>query len=385
MHAHLSYVPCLSWTGEVKTKPTQHSVMELKRYGLIPDCLFLRADKEIDVQSIEKLSIMCGLKKDYVFQVLTVNPVFQIFLDLDQQSVTKKIQEYFNISSIYSSNLSEWRNFIEKIAYSKQELNIGLIVKYVGSNDPYISVIEAINAAAYSCNFKVKLVVIEAEALYNEKNNTNNSDVWQKLESLDGMIVPGGFDSRGIEGKILAAQWARENNIPYLGLCLGLQVMIIEIARNVLGLEDANSTEFNPITKYPVICMLEEQREIINKGATMRLGSYLCAIKEGSKAYEAYQKKNVLERHRHRYEVNNSYKEALIGAGVIFSGKSEEMDLVEISELKNHIFMIGVQFHPEFQSSPLNVHPLFKSFMKVIINKKNKKNNHFRPYIERTL
>jgi CTP synthase len=371
MHAHLSYVPVLSWTGEVKTKPTQHSIIELKRAGLIPDCLFLRADKEVDKQSIDKLSVMCGLKKDYIFQVLTAHPIFQVFIDLDKQDVGKKVQEYFNIPTIRYSNLSLWEQFINQISDSTQELKIGLIAKYVGSNDPYISVIEAIKSAAYSNNSKIQLLVIEAEALFHDIHNKETSDSWRKLRSLDGIIVPGGFDSRGVEGKIVAAQWARENNIPYLGLCLGMQVMIIEIARNLLLLKDANSTEFNQKTNHPVICMLEEQRAITSKGATMRLGSYLCAIKEGSKAHEAYKKTAVLERHRHRYEVNNCYKDQLAMAGVIFSGKSEEMDLVEISELQDHIFMVGVQFHPEFQSSPLNVHPLFKAFVQAVLRNKN--------------
>jgi CTP synthase len=302
---------------------------------------------------------------------LTVNPVFQTFLDLDKQSVGKKIQEYFNLPTIHSSDLFQWRTFINQVVHSKKDLVIGLIAKYVGSNDPYISVIEAINAAAYQFSFKVKLVVIEAELLFTEQHNKENSIAWKNLKSLDGIIVPGGFDSRGVEGKMLAAQWARENDIPYLGLCLGMQIMIIEVARNLLHLSDANSTEFAPKTNNPVVCMLEEQRSVMHKGASMRLGSYLCAIKEGSKAHQAYKTQMVLERHRHRYEVNNSYKESLGSVGVIFSGKSEEMDLVEISELQNHVFMVGVQFHPEFQSSPLNVHPLFKAFVEAILSKKN--------------
>lgn len=363
MHAHLSYVPCLSWTGEIKTKPTQHSVMELKKLGLMPDFLFLRADQEIDTQSVDKLSLMCGVKREYICQVLTAKPVFRTFLALNDQQVGVKIQEYFNLPVIKKSELSEWKEFVTHIDESKKQITIGLIAKYVGSNDPYISVIEAINAAGHSLKRRINLIVIEAEELSKTKNNKENSDTWKKMPSLDGIVIPGGFDSRGVEGKILAAQWARENNIPYLGLCLGMQVMIIEAARSLLHLPTANSTEFDVQTKDPVVCMMSEQKNISYKGASMRLGSYACRLKEGSKAYGAYKQASIIERHRHRYEVNNIYKDALSSVGVVFSGIHEEMDLVEISELKNHVFMVGVQFHPEFQSSPLRVHPLFRSFM----------------------
>ncbi len=372
MHVHLSYVPVLSWTGEVKTKPTQHSIVELKRFGLIPDSLFLRVDRAIDIQSIEKLSIMCGINKDYIFQVLTVNPVFLLFTDLDKQEVGSKIQRYFNLP-VCISKLIEWKDCINRIENSTRTLKIGLIVKYVGSNDPYISVIEAINAAAYAHFCKAQLIFIEAESLACSESDREYNVAWQQLRSLDGIVVPGGFGFRGIEGKIIAAQWARENNIPYLGLCLGMQIMIIEVARNVLHLADANSTEFDQKTAHPVICLLEEQRKITRKGASMRLGSYLCAIKEDSKAYKAYKKQATLERHRHRYEVNNAYKQALTQAGIVFSGVSEEMDLVEISENKEHPFMIGTQFHPEFQSSPLQSHPLFHSFVGSILHQEAKK------------
>jgi len=369
MHVHLSLVPFLGWTGEVKTKPTQHSVMQLKRSGLVPDALFLRADQEVEQQSIDKLSIMCGVKKEYIFQVITATPIFSTFIALDEQAVGKKIQEYFNFSVIKKSDLYEWKQFIIQIIESKKTVSIGLIAKYVGSNDPYISVIEAIKSAAYHFKYKVDLVVIEAELLSSENDNRCTSSAWKKLMSVSGIVVPGGFDSRGVEGKILAAQWARENNIPYLGLCLGMQVMIIEVARSLLHLPTANSTEFDRKTIDPVICMMSEQKNIIHKGATMRLGSYLCTLHPGSKAHEAYEEEAVLERHRHRYEVNNKYKKDFESVGVVFSGIYEKMGLVEISEIKNHDFMIGTQFHPEFQSLPLRVHPLFKAFLSAALKK----------------
>ena len=367
MHGHLSLVPFLDWANEIKTKPTQHSIMELKKSGLTPDCLFLRAERAIDIHSVEKLSVMCEVKKDYIFQVLTANPVYKLFSELDIQGVGEKIQEYFNLLPLKKSDLSLWQQFIDSICNSEKIVRIGLVAKYVGSNDPYISVIEAIKAAAYNLNYRAHIVTIEADALKRDCNDRMNSLAWKDLKSLDGIVVPGGFDARGVEGKILAAQWARENNIPYLGLCLGMQVMIIEVARSLLHLKKANSTEFDVTTEDPVVCMMSEQQGVTHKGATMRLGSYLCTLVEGTKAYESYKKPAVLERHRHRYEVNNIYRKNLENVGIVFSGICSAMNLVEIAEVKNHPFMVGAQFHPEFQSAPLNVHPLFKSLVEAAV------------------
>jgi CTP synthase len=372
MHTHLSLVPYLEWANEVKTKPTQHSVIELKRAGLTPDSLFLRADRSIDAQSIDKLSIMCEVKKDYIFQVLTFDPVYKIFLDLEAQRVGEKIQEFFNLPSIKKSDISSWHTFIEHIAQSKKTLTIGLIAKYVGSNDPYISVFEAIKSSAYNVNYRVNIVTIEAEKLEKECYDKENSKAWQDLKKVDGIVVPGGFDSRGVEGKILACQWARQNGIPYLGLCLGMQVMIIEAARSLLHLDTANSTEFDVKTKDPVICMMNEQKHITTKGANMRLGSYECTFVKGTRAHNAYKVDAVLERHRHRYEVNKEYKDRFEKVGIVFSGINTAMDLVEITEIEKHPFMVGAQFHPEFQSSPIKVHPLFKGFIEAVANNSQK-------------
>lgn len=369
MHAHLSLVPFLGWTGEVKTKPTQHSVMELKRAGLAPDCLFLRAEKGIEQQAVDKLAVMCEVKKEFIFQVLTANPMYRLFLDLEEQGVGKRVQQHFNMPTIRPSNLSEWQQFIELIDQSEKELTIGLIAKYVGNNDPYISVVDAIRSAAYHCRHHVKIVVVDAEAL-EKATYDDGAPIWQQLKELDGVVVPGGFDVRGIEGKIQTARWAREHKLPYLGLCLGMQVMVLEFARSLLDLKDANSTEFSAETANPVICMMSEQKDVTSKGATMRLGSYPCALLQGTKAHDAYQQDVVLERHRHRYEVNNSYRDALEQVGVVFSGVYKDKNLVEITELKDHPFMLGVQFHPEFQSSPLRVHPLFRAFMKAVVKRK---------------
>ena len=373
MHAHLSLVPFLNWANEVKTKPTQHSVIELKRAGLAPDCLFLRSDTEIDQQSIDKLATMCEVNKEYIFQVLTYDPVYKIFLELEKQGVGEKIQQFFNLPSVKKSDISAWSNFVDQIVQSKKTLVIGLVAKYVGSNDPYISVFEAIKSAAYHTHHRVTVVTIEAEKLEKEYDHQESSQAWKDLKSVDGIIVPGGFDFRGVEGKIIACRWAREHAIPYLGLCLGMQVMIIEAARSLLKLEKANSTEFDPHTQDPVICLMSEQKHIKSKGANMRLGSYVCALIEGTHAHNAYKAATVLERHRHRYEVNKEYKKPLEQAGIIFSGIHTTMDLVEISEVKGHPFMVGSQFHPEFQSSPIKVHPLFKSFMVAAVENAGKK------------
>jgi CTP synthase len=365
MHSHLSLVPFLAWANEIKTKPTQHSVIALKKAGLTPDFLFLRADTAIDSHSIDKLSMMCEVKNKCIFQVLTSDPVYKVFLDLQDQGVCQEIQNYFKLD-FKESNITAWRSFVENIEKSRKTISIGLIAKYVGSNDPYISVIEAIKSSAYHFNYHVKIITIEAERLEKEYDNQDESDTWKQLKNVDGIVVPGGFDSRGVEGKILACKWARENKIPYLGLCLGMQVMIIEAARSLLQLSDANSTEFDAKTKNHVICLMSEQQNLTTKGANMRLGSYLCTLVENTQAHKAYQVDEVWERHRHRYEVNKDYKERLENVGLIFSGIHKAMDLVEITEIKDHPFMIGSQFHPEFQSSPIKVHPLFRKFIEVI-------------------
>ncbi len=366
MHCHLSYVPLLSWTGEVKTKPTQHSVSELKKAGLVPDALFLRADCDLDGHVVDKVSMMCGIDKNFIFRVLTYDPLYRLFIELDQQQVCKRIQEYFGYTLQRTADLSDWKAFIAAIDKSTAPLRIGLIAKYVGSNDPYISVIDAIRSAGYAVGYKATVVVIEAEKL-EQGGYDADTPTWKELKRLDGIVMPGGFDNRGIEGKIFAARWAREHNIPYFGLCLGLQVMLIEYARSVLQLKDANSTEFDDSIKYPVVNLTSQQQRVTHKGGTMRLGSFPCVIQKDTKAYQAYKQEMVWERHRHRYELNNDYRQAFEQAGVCFSGVYKDRDLIEIAELNDHTFMLGVQFHPEFQSSPLQIHPLFKAFMKAAI------------------
>lgn len=366
LHVHLSLVPYLEWAREIKTKPTQHSVQALKGLGIFPDCLALRAEKEIEEKPIQKLSLMSGIDKDLIFQVLTYKPIYKLFLDLQDQGLGHKIQKYFGIKAPRESDLSQWQHLIQLIEQTNTNVHIALVAKYVGSNDPYISVVEALSAAGYWNKVNVRLVVIDAQELEKELHNPSAS-IWKELESMDGIVVPGGFDSRGIEGKIAAARWAREHKIPYFGLCLGMQVMLIEFSRSILGFKDANSTEFDKHTKHPVISLLAEQQGIERKGASMRLGTYPCHVQKGTLAYQAYGKELVHERHRHRYEFNNAYRRDFEQAGVVFSGIYQDKNLVEISEIKGHPFMLGTQAHPEFNSSPLNVNPLFMEFMKAVV------------------
>jgi CTP synthase len=367
MLCHLSLVPYLNWANEVKTKPTQHSVMLLQKVGLVPDALFLRSDFKIDDEQKQKVSMMCGVKKELIFEVLTVDPIYRIFVDLESQKLNHRIQSWFGIIKIRKTDISEWEKLIQKIKKIKGVLTIGLVAKYTGTNDPYLSVLKALEVAGYAYGYKVEVKTLEAERL-----EEKGLDLDSFFKGIRGIVVPGGFDIRGVEGKIIACKWARENNVPFLGLCLGMQVMLIEFARSVLKLKDAFSTEFNKKTKNPVICLLEEQRNIKQKGGTMRLGAYQCSIMPNTIAGIAYTKKEISERHRHRYEFNNAYREKFEKKGVVFSGINEMKDLVEIAEVKNCAFMLGTQFHPEFLSSPLKPHPLFREFVGAVLKKLKK-------------
>jgi CTP synthase len=368
-HGHLSYLPFLDWSGEVKTKPTQHSVNALKEAGLVPDGLFLRVEQSISAHPIKKLSVMCGVAEKFIFQISTFKPLFKLFPDLKNQQVDNQIQHYFGIRKPQESNISHWENLIAQIEKCKQTIKIALVAKYVGNNDPYISVIEAIKAAGYACGVMIDVIIIDSEELGKTKHQ--KTGVWENLNTVEGIVGPGGFDKRGIIGKLEAVRWSRENSIPYLGLCLGLQVMLIEIGRSLAGFKKANSTEFDSQSEQPIISLLEEQKHVINKGASMRLGLCKCRVLPETKAHEAYQMEIIQERHRHRYEFNNEYKEAFERAGVVFSGIYEEQGLIEIAELSTHPFMLGTQFHPEFLSSPLKPHPLFIKFIQVVLAEKS--------------
>ncbi|MBL4588159.1 CTP synthase [Candidatus Babeliales bacterium] len=362
---HLSYVPYLGWANEVKTKPTQHSVMLMKKAGIIPDALFLRTDFDVSDAIKSKVSLFCDVDKEAVFQLKTYPIIYKVFDSLNEQGVGEVVQKLMGIQSPKKANLSEWNALIDLIQDAEKEVRIGIIVKYHGSNDPYISVIEAMKSASYAVKVRLVIEYIEAESL--ENGDKKALDI---LHAVDGIIVPGGFDKRGFEGKVVATKWARNNKKPFLGLCLGMQVMLVEAARSLCNFKGASSTEIDPTTEYPIVSMLDEQQVVRVKGASMRLGAYKCTVVSGTRAYDAYQKNIVQERHRHRYEFNNLYRKSLEAAGVQFSGFYEKHDLVEISEIKDHPFMIGVQFHPEFLSRPLKPHPLFLEFFKTVVAQK---------------
>jgi CTP synthase len=365
VHAHLSLVPYLPWANEVKTKPTQHSVMMLKRAGLAPDLLFLRTGKTIAKRELKKLSVMCGVAEEAVFQVRTRSPLYTLFFDLNEQGVLRMVQEVAGLQAQRVARLEQWQQVLNAIELAVQPVKIGLVAKYVGSNDPYISLVEALKTAGYANGLAIELVTVDSEELESMSAEERKAI----LSSLDGIVIPGGFGNRGIEGKIAATRWAREHKVPFMGICLGMQVMLIESARNLCGISAATSLEFDTETSDPVITLIDDQHNVVRKGGTMRLGTYKCALRAGSKAALYYGADVVEERHRHRYEFNNEYKKQLEAQGVVFSGVCPQNNLVEVAELSGHPFMIAVQFHPEYRATPLLPHPLLSAFMRVVKKK----------------
>jgi len=363
-HAHLSLVPYLPWANEVKTKPTQHSVVLLKRAGLIADMLFLRTGKLIAKRELKKVSVMCGVPEEAVFQVRTRSPLYSLFFDLNEQGVLAAVQRALGLEPRVAQ-LVQWQEVLHRIEAAQEGVRIGFIAKYVEGNDPYISLIEALKSAGHVHGLQVELVTIDSEEL----EGMTPAARAEVFAGLDGFVIPGGFGSRGVEGKILATQWAREHKVPFLGICLGMQVMLIEAARDLCGISDATSLEFDESTKNPVITLIDEQYKVVRKGGTMRLGTYPCALVEGTLARRCYGADLVEERHRHRYEFNNAYQEALERKGVVFAGRCPDNNLVEVAEITGHPFMIGVQFHPEYRATPLKQHPLFSGFMAAVKKK----------------
>ena len=370
LFVHLTLVPYLSSSGEIKTKPTQHSVKELLSIGIQPDILICRSDREIPLEERKKIALFCNVSEKAVISMKDVNSIYKVPALLKSQDVDDFIISYFNLSC-NEADLSEWEKVIYEEATPMSYVTIGLVGKYVSLPDAYKSVTEALKHAGLKNRVQVNIQYIDSEAC--EIKGV------ESLEHLDGILIPGGFGSRGVEGKIFAVNYARENNIPFLGICLGMQVAIIEYARNVAGLEDANSGEFAPQSPHKVIDLItewqndkgkKEQRDHSSElGGTMRLGAQLCYLKAHSIIRQIYNdNKTCYERHRHRYEVNGNYIEKLEKAGLTFSGLSKDKQLVEIIELKQHPFFIGVQFHPEFTSTPRDGHPLFKSFIKASID-----------------
>jgi len=365
VHAHLALVPYLPWANEVKTKPTQHSVMLLKRAGLAPDLLFLRVGKAVAKRELKKVSVGCGVPENAVFQVRTRSPLYTLFFDLNEQGVLKMIQEVAGLPESRVADLEQWKKVLGSIEAATQPVRIALVAKYITSNDPYISLVEALKSSGHLHGLAIELITVDAEEL----ETMGTQERAEFLATFAGIVIPGGFGNRGIEGKILAAQFAREHQIPYLGICLGMQVMLIEAARHLCGITAATSAEFDEETTEPVISMIDEQQRIVAKGGTMRLGTYPCALGEGSKARQHYGTATVEERHRHRYEFNNGYKARLENQGIVFSGICPQNNLVEVAEIAVHPFMIGVQFHPEYRATPLHPHPLLSAFMAAVKKK----------------
>jgi len=354
---HLTWLPYLKATGELKTKPTQHSVRELRSIGIFPDMIIARSDYPVEMELCTKIAQFCDVPREAVIPLVTSNLLYQIPLTLEDMHVAEILLSRLDLAPKQAPDLQAWRWMVSELEREKPKIRIGLVGKYVELHDAYISVREALRHAALYAGVDVEIEWISATDL--EKGIG-----LERLDQVDGIVVPGGFGSRGVEGKIIAAKYAREHQVPYLGLCLGMQVMVIEYARNVLGMEDANSPEFDQRTRHPVIDLMAEQRGLEDKGGTMRLGLYPCVIQPGTLAARLYQTDRIEERHRHRYEVNNAYRQALEEHGLIMSGLSPDGILVEMAEVRDHPFMIGCQFHPEFLSRPTSPHPLFSGFIK---------------------
>ena len=354
LYIHVTFLPYIAATDELKTKPTQHSVNELRRIGIQPDVILCRSDKEISESIKDKISLFCDVDKEAVISLVTSETIYEVPLLLEDAGLGDLIVDRLGIKA-ERSDLDEWRELVARLKAPKDPVVIGLVGKYVGLQDAYYSVREALCHAALAHNHEVKIEWLDSEEL-----EGGTSD---RLRHIQGIIVPGGFGYRGIEGMINAARFARERKIPYFGLCLGMQTMVIEFSRYIYNSEEVNSTEFRVDTAYPVIDLLPEQRAIRNKGGTMRLGTYPCHLVKGTKAASAYGNEVVYERHRHRYEFNNQFRQTLGEAGLIFSGLSPNGELVEIAELRDHPWMVACQFHPEFKSHPDFPHPLFVGFI----------------------
>lgn len=364
---HLTLVPYLAAAGELKTKPTQHSVKTLMESGIQADILVCRTEHELSDDLRYKLALFCNVKREAVIQSIDVPTIYDVPNVMLLEGLDKVALKKLDLPCKNEPDLTQWNTFLQRYKNPKHRVKIGLVGKYVELQDAYKSILEAfIHAGA------ANEVRVDVESIHSEHLNEENIEA--KLGHLDAVLVAPGFGGRGIEGKIKAIEYVRKHNIPFLGICLGMQMAVIEFARHVAGLKDANSTEMNEQTPYPVISLMESQKEITHKGGTMRLGAWDCELTKGSKIYEAYGKKDISERHRHRYEFNNNYKEQLEKAGLKCSGINPDTGLVEVVELPNHPWFVGVQYHPEYKSTVANPHPLFVAFVKAALNNKLKKN-----------
>lgn len=361
INIHLTYVPYLKAAGEVKTKPAQHSAQVLRGIGIFPDVLLCRCENALPKEIKEKISLFCNVPEESVFDEPDVSKsIYEVPLDLHRQGLDAMICKMLDLKA-GKPDLTSWEKMIHAVTHPKGKVVVGIVGKYIDHQDAYKSVFEALHHGATASGVSLEIRKFESEKII------ENGSVENVIQGCDGYVVPGGFGERGWEGKILTAKYCREKNIPYLGLCLGMQVMIVEFARYALGLKNADSTEMDVNTQVPVISLLSEQKKVENLGGTMRLGSYPCELLEGSLASKAYGKHLIWERHRHRYEFNNEYKKAFEEKGMIFSGTLQKGTLCEISEVKDHPWMLGVQFHPEFKSKPLEPHPLFRDFIAALV------------------
>ena len=365
-YIHVTLLPYILGSNELKTKPTQHSVKELQSFGIKPDILVCRSEYEITKSKKQKIALFCNVREENVIENLTADNLYAVPLLLEEQGLADAVCKHLELEN--KKDNSKWEAMVKKIRnVSDKEVNIAIVGKYIKLEDSYLSVVESLKHGSFENNIKVNVKFIDSETI--TKESAKNI-----LKDIDGIVVPGGFGNRGIEGKIQAIKYVRENNIPFLGICLGMQMAVVEFARDVLGIQKANSAEFDEICEDPVIHIMEEQMGITRKGGTMRLGAYPCVIKKNTLANKLYHAENISERHRHRYEYNNAYKDRLEEAGLICSGTSPDGTLVEIVEIPTHPFFIAGQFHPEFKSRPDRPHPLFAGLVKAAKTKKENEN-----------
>lgn len=361
MYIHVTLVPYLGKSGELKTKPTQHSVKELRSIGIQPDVIVCRTEKHLSKDMKDKIGLFCNLPGNCIIQNIDAEVLYEVPLMLEKEGLAEIVCKRLSLQCNVP-DLTEWREMVNKQKNLADTVTIALVGKYVELHDAYLSVVEALKHGGIANDTDVRIKWVNSEHL-------NAENIKNHLLKVDGILVPGGFGDRGIEGKILAAQYARENKVPYFGICLGMQMAVIEFARNVAGLAGAHSSEFEQETLYPVIDLMPEQKDVDEKGGTMRLGIYPCKIKEGTRTLQIYQETLIYERHRHRYEFNNEFREVLTSKGLILSGLSPSERLVEAIELPDHPWFVGVQFHPEFKSRPNRAHPLFRDFIRASLEK----------------
>lgn len=365
---HLTLIPFLAATGELKTKPTQHSVKLLLESGLQPDVLVCRTEHHLQSDIKRKLALFCNVKKEAVIEARDADTIYAVPILMSNEGLDEVVLKKLDLPTSGEPQLQNWKDFLSKLQYPKKEVNIGLIGKYVELKDSYKSIAESFIHAGAANELKVNIRWIHSESY-------NSDEMLEQLQGLHGILVAPGFGDRGFDGKLAAVRYARENEIPFFGICLGMQAAVIEFTRNVLGFEDANSSEMDPNSTHPVIDLMDEQKNVTAKGGTMRLGAYDCSIKEGTKAFEVYKRKSISERHRHRFELNNKYIDQLEEKGMIASGRNPENQLVEIVEIPEHPWFVGVQFHPEYKSTVVNPHPLFADFVRAALKRRDIENN----------